>query len=236
MKKAPKISAKVVKTVYERLAAEYPDTSTELTYDSPFQLLVAVILSAQCTDARVNQTTPELFRRFPTAEALAKASPAEVEELIHSCGFYRQKTKSILSAAGDLVAKFGGKVPATLEELVTLAGVGRKTASVVLNQAFGEPAIAVDTHVKRVAQRLGWVKHSDPVKIERELRELLPVEWWAAVNGMLILHGRRICKSQKPRCESCPVRAQCVYFAAELKAGRRDEDGYVVAKKKKTRS
>lgn len=223
-----KVSPQAVKEVFERLSREYPDTRTELTYDSPFQLLVAVILSAQCTDARVNQTTPALFARFPTAEKMAAADPAEVEALVHSCGFYRMKTKSILSAAKDLVTRFHGQVPATLDELVTLAGVGRKTASVVLNQAFDEPAIAVDTHVARVSQRLGWAHHPQPEKIERELRALLPVAWWSQINGLLILHGRRVCKAQKPLCPSCSVRAYCAFFLSQRKKGLRDEDGRLV--------
>jgi len=214
-----------VKRVFEMLAEEYPDTSTELTYEGPFQLLVAVILSAQCTDARVNLTTPALFARFPTPRALAKAKPEVVEKLIHSCGFFRQKTRSIISASQDLIVKFDGKVPTTLDALVTLAGVGRKTANVVLNQAFGVPAIAVDTHVKRVANRLGWAHHPHPEKIERELMNLLPKTLWSQVNGLLILHGRRICKAQKPLCQICPVRPHCDYFADQARRGLRDEDG-----------
>jgi endonuclease III len=202
---------KSVQECFRILKEDYPDSSTELTYDTPFQLLVAVILSAQCTDARVNLTTPTLFKRFSTAEAMSKAKPAELEKLIHSCGFYRNKAKSLLSMSQDLVERFKGKVPGTLDELVTLAGVGRKTASVILNQAFDEPAIAVDTHVNRVANRLGWVNSKDPVKVEMQLRELLPREIWSEVNGLLILHGRRICNARKPLCGSCRLRPYCVY-------------------------
>jgi len=208
-----------IQSVFEKLKAEFKDPRTELTYDGPFQLLIAVILSAQCTDARVNKTTPELFRRFPTPKALAGADPKEIEKLIHSCGFYRAKTKAIMTTAGDLVDKFKGKVPGSLDELVSLAGVGRKTASVVLNQAFDVPAIAVDTHVKRVAQRLGWAQSEDPVKIEFELRDLLPENLWASVNGFLILHGRKTCKARNPLCESCPISAYCRYYLTVVKNG-----------------
>ncbi len=143
-----------IKAGFEYLSTAYPNAQTELTYENEFQLLIAVILSAQCTDARVNLTTPALFKKFPTSEKLAKAKPSDVEKLIRSCGFYRQKTKSILSAAQDIADKFKGRVPRTMEELTSLRGVGRKTASVVINQAFDLPAIAVDTHVSRVSQRL----------------------------------------------------------------------------------
>ena len=209
---------KAVTEVFNRLKALYPDPSTELTYDSPFQLLVSVILSAQCTDARVNQTTPELFRNYPTAKDLAAAPQAKVEKLIHACGFFRQKAKSIISTSKDLVEKFGGQVPGELDALTTLAGVGRKTASVVLNQAFDVPAIAVDTHVKRVAHRLGWTQHTDPEKVEEDLKALLPEKWWSSVNGMLILHGRRICNARKPKCEECPVNAYCAFYQSTAKS------------------
>lgn len=160
--------------VYKALAKAYPDPRTELTYESPFQLLIAVILSAQCTDERVNKTTPALFARYPTARELSKAHQADVEKLVHSCGFYRAKAKAIISTSKDLVEKFDGEIPGDLDKLTTLAGVGRKTASVILNQAFDVPAIAVDTHVKRVSQRLGWAHTQTPEKIEFELRALLP--------------------------------------------------------------
>ena len=226
------VSEEAVRAVFRLLSKEYPDPTSEmLVYGDPFQLLVAVILSAQCTDARVNQVTPALFRRYPTPDTMAKARPADVEELVHSCGFYRQKTKSILSAAKDIVAHFEGKVPGTLDELVTLAGVGRKTASVVLNQAFDKPAIAVDTHVARVSQRLGWAHHPAPEKIEKELKELIPMPLWSSVNGLLIVHGRRVCKARNPLCEKCFVRDYCDYFAKEKKAGRRDSEGYPGGKK-----
>jgi endonuclease III len=211
-------SKEKVLDVFEHLKEEYPNAKTELTYDSPFQLLVAVILSAQCTDQRVNLTTPALFKRFPSPKALAGASQKEVENLVRSCGFYRMKAKAIIKTAKDLVERFDGKVPGTLEELITLSGVGRKTASVVLNQAFDVPAIAVDTHVIRVSHRLGWSHTSDAVKIEHELRDLIPIQHWSEVNGLLILHGRRTCKARKPFCAQCRVSHACAFFQENRKS------------------
>ncbi len=218
----PKVSVSQsdIQKVFEILSGEYGSAKTELTYDSPFQLIIAVILSAQCTDARVNMTTPALFAKYPTAKDLAKANQKDVEKIIHSCGFYRAKAKNIISCAKSIVEKFGGEVPRTLEELITLGGVGRKTASVVLNQAFGLPAIAVDTHVKRVSNLLGWASSEDPVKIEFELRDLLPQGLWSDVNGLLILHGRKICKARKPACPDCPISAYCSYFNSPSQKAR----------------
>lgn len=207
---------KTLQKIFEILSSLYPNPETELTYDGPFQLLTAVILSAQCTDQRVNQVTPVLFKKYPDAESMAKAKQSDVEKIIHSCGFYRQKAKSLITMAGDIVNKFQGKVPNSLDELITLRGVGRKTASVVLNQAFDEPAIAVDTHVKRVSARLGWTNEQDPVKIEKDLKELLPVEHWSLVNGLLILHGRRVCKARNPKCGECELQKYCRYFQSKL--------------------
>lgn len=203
---------KTIQKVFESLSELYPDPQTELTYEGPFQLLAAVILSAQCTDQRVNLVTPSLFKKYPDAKSLSKAKQEDIEKLIHSCGFYRQKAKSLIKMSGDIIEKFNGRVPSTLEELITLRGVGRKTASVVLNQAFSEPAIAVDTHVKRVAKRLGWTNEEDPVKIETDLKELLPIHLWSEVNGLLILHGRRICKARRPQCEECEVQKYCRFY------------------------
>jgi endonuclease III len=195
--------------VFSILKKDYPNPKTELYYEDPFQLLIAVILSAQCTDARVNSVTPQLFNRFPTAALLAEASPKEVETIIHSCGFYKNKTKAIIQTAKSLIEQFQGTVPDTMEELVSLSGVGRKTASVILNQAFDKPAIAVDTHVARVSLRLGWTKSKNPLIIERDLKLLLPESLWALVNGTLILHGRRICKARKPLCSQCRISEYC---------------------------
>lgn len=204
--------------VLEQLSVQYPNPKTELTYVNPYELLMAVILSAQCTDVRVNQTTPALFKHFPTAASMAKARPSEVEAIIKSCGFFRAKTKAMIGCCQQIVERFGGIVPHTLEELVTLPGVGRKTASVVLNQAFDIPAIAVDTHVGRVANRLGWAHSDDPFKVEMELRELVPQEHWTNINGTLILHGRRCCQARKPRCFECSVAKLCPFEPKTLNA------------------
>lgn len=205
-------SGESVSRVLQALHMVYPGARTELKYEDPFQLLVSVILSAQCTDDRVNQVTPILFAKYPGPSELGSAKSQDVEKIIHSCGFFRVKAKSIIGASQSLVEKFNGEVPKTLEDLVTLRGVGRKTASVVLNQAFDIAAIAVDTHVKRVSCRLGWASSSDPTKIEFELRELIPMNLWIQVNSLLILHGRRICKARKPLCERCSVTEDCFFY------------------------
>jgi endonuclease-3 len=199
--------------IIEILKKEYGGAHVALKYDNPFQLLVAVILSAQCTDVQVNKVTPALFKRFPTPEAMAKADISEIEELIRSTGFFRNKAKNIKNAAKIIVEKFGGKVPDTMEELLTLPGVARKTANIVLYNAFGKvDGIAVDTHVKRLAKRLGLTKEDNPVKIERDLMALIPKELWGPISYMLIEHGRRICKARKPDCENCPLKELCPYY------------------------
>lgn len=198
--------------VFKELLALYPNPKTELNFNNSFELLIAVILSAQCTDARVNLVTPFLFKKYPTPQKLSKAPQEKVEAIIHSCGFYKAKARNIIKASQDLVEKFNGEIPDSLESLISLAGVGRKTASVVLNQAFDMPAIAVDTHVARVSQRLGWTRHEDPVKIEFDLRELLPEKLWSIVNTLLILHGRRTCKARSPLCAECPVTLYCIFY------------------------
>ncbi|MHB8141107.1 MAG: endonuclease III [Vulcanimicrobiaceae bacterium] len=204
------------------LERAYPDAATALIYHSPFELLIAVILSAQCTDARVNLTTPQLFARYPTPQALGAAHGADVERLVKSCGFYRMKAKHIVSASRDLVKRFGGEVPATREALESLAGVGRKTASVVLAVAFQEPAFAVDTHVFRVAHRLGLTTGTTPAGVERDVTALLPRERWTAAHHWLILHGRAICKAPMPQCSRCPVSELCpsAKIVAKTAAGR----------------
>lgn len=214
--KKPVISQKEALSTFDLLCELYPNPKTELIYDSPFQLLIAVILSAQCTDAQVNKATPSLFANYPTPEKLMNAPLQKVEKLVHSCGFYRAKAKAIIKTATDIVEKFNGKIPESLDDLTTLAGVGRKTASVVLNQAFDIPAIAVDTHVLRVSQRLGWARTDTPEKVEMELRALLPEELWGAVNGTLILHGRKVCSARKPKCEECPVQADCRFYQSQI--------------------
>lgn len=197
--------------VLDRLRQRYPETSTALRYEDPWQLLVATVLSAQTTDENVNAVTPELFERWPSAEDLAVADPEAVEAVVYSTGFFRQKTKSILALSADLVERFGGVVPADLDELVTLHGVGRKTASVVLAEAFGIPAIAVDTHVNRITNRLGLVNTKDPLKIELALRDLYPERDWDGVSMRFIQFGRDVCDARRPRCWECPLQDLCGY-------------------------
>lgn len=200
------------------LARHYPDASCALRHRNAFELLVATILSAQCTDKKVNEVTPALFERFPTPGAMSAASPAEVERLIQPTGFYRQKAKSILSVATDLVERFEGRVPSTLDALVTLRGVGRKTANVVLGDAFGVPGLTVDTHMTRVNQRLGLTRESDPEKIERDLMKLVPEREWTRYSHRVIHHGRVCCDARRPRCETCPLREQCPWPKRAVRA------------------
>ena len=193
-----------------RLKRLYPDATCSLTHDSPVQLLVATILSAQCTDERVNKVTPDLFARFPDAVSLANADLEELENLVRSTGFYRNKAKNIQSACRKIVNEFGGKVPQRMEDLLKLSGVARKTANVVLAHAFGINAgVTVDTHVKRLSQRLGFTKHQDPVRIERDLMKLLPQSDWENWSIRLIYHGRAICKARSPACEVCQLAELC---------------------------
>jgi endonuclease-3 len=195
--------------VLSRLADEYPGADCSLDHADAFQLLVSTILSAQCTDARVNSVTPALFRRFPTPEAMAGAGD-ELEELIRSTGFFNAKAKSIRGACRAIVEKHGGRVPRSMDALNALPGVGRKTANVVLGNAFGSPdGVVVDTHVGRLARRLGWSRHLDPEKVERDLNALVPRERWVFTGHALILHGRRVCSSRAPRCASCPLEELC---------------------------
>ena len=197
------------RSIVRALARAYPDAWCALRYENPWQLVVATILSAQCTDEMVNRVTPDLFAEFPTAAVLAAAAPARVETLIKRTGFFRQKTKAILATARAVAEQHAGTVPDTLEALCHLPGVGRKTANVVLGTAFGQPAIFVDTHVRRVSGRLGLTLHDDPDKIERDLRELLPSREWTAFAHRLIHHGRRVCGARRPRCSTCPLADWC---------------------------
>ena len=199
------------RTILDRLARRYPDIGTALDYADPWQLLVATVLSAQTTDDNVNGVTPELFRRWPSAMDLANADPEEVEEVVYSTGFYRQKTKAIIELSADLVESFDGEVPDDLDGLVTLRGVGRKTASVVLAEAWGKPAIAVDTHVKRVTKRLGLTEETDPAKVERDLRALYPEDRWAGISMRVIQFGRDTCDARQPRCWDCALESLCPY-------------------------
>ena len=192
-----------------RLADAYPDAWCALRHENAWQLLVATILSAQCTDERVNLVTPKLFARYPTAKALAAADPTELETLIHSTGFFRQKAKSLLGVAAVTAGEHGGELPRDLDVLVTLPGIGRKTANVVLGTAYGVPSIVVDTHVRRVANRLDLTREDDPTKIEMDLRGLLPPASWTHFTHRLIHHGRRVCHARKPRCGECPLASLC---------------------------
>jgi len=196
--------------IIAKLKERYPDATCALNHNNPLQLLVATILSAQCTDARVNIVTKDLFQHYHTAEDFARANPAKFEEEIKSTGFFRNKTKSILGMGQALVERHGGKVPRTMEELVKVPGVGRKTANVVLGTGFGlNEGVVVDTHVNRLSNRLKLTTHKDPVKIEQDLMKLVPREEWTSFSHLLIHHGRQICEARKPQCEICPVNQLC---------------------------
>jgi endonuclease-3 len=196
--------------IYSRLAREYPDARCALEHRNPYELIVATILSAQCTDKRVNMVTPALFEKYPTAETLSVANPEHVQEMIKSTGFFRNKTKSLLGMAGAVVEKHAGQVPGTMEELVKLPGVGRKTANVVLGNAFGkDEGVVVDTHVTRLSNRLALSRESDPVKIEQDLMALFPRAQWTMLAHLLISHGREICDARRPLCERCVVNHLC---------------------------
>ena len=199
--------------IFKRLAAAYPDAKCALDFESPFQLLVATILSAQCTDKRVNMVTPKLFATYPTPAALAAARREEVEELVKTTGFFRNKTKSLLGVSAAIESRHGGKVPATMDALVELPGVGRKTANVILGNAFDRnEGVVVDTHVARVSQRLELSRHTDPVKIEQDLTTLFPREQWTLLAHLLIEHGRQICEARLPKCSKCPIGELCPSF------------------------
>ena len=204
-----KVSPDLAKRELAILERTYPHAVTALEYGNTFELLIAVILSAQCTDARVNMTTPVLFKAYPTPQALAAANPSDVEKIIKSCGFFRMKTKNIISASHDLVERHGGEVPREREELESLAGVGRKTANVVMSVAFEEAAFAVDTHVFRVSHRLGLTLGTTPRAVEEDVTALVPKKKWRFAHHWLILHGREICKAPTPLCGKCPVNELC---------------------------
>jgi endonuclease-3 len=196
--------------IVARLQSAYPAAKCSLDFRNAFELLVATILSAQCTDERVNMVTPALFERYPTPEDLAGARTDELEDMIRSTGFFRNKTKSLLGMAGAVVERHGGAVPSGFDEMVRLPGVGRKTANVVLGNAFGiNEGIAVDTHVRRVSGRLGLTRHTDPEKIELDLMKLVPRERWTDLSHLLIFHGRAVCRAPKPRCEDCTLSDIC---------------------------
>jgi endonuclease-3 len=206
LKAAPGLAPKTL----ARLAKQHPTAHCELDFQSPFQLIVSVVLSAQTTDANVNKATPKLFARFPDARALAAVEPIDVEPYVASLGFFRNKSKSIVGLARALVEKHGGQVPKTMDDLVALPGVGRKTANVVLGVLWNIPeGVVVDTHVQRLSQRLGWSRHNEPEKIERDLCKILPRSEWDHTGHVLIFHGRRCCYARKPECEACSVSDVC---------------------------
>jgi endonuclease-3 len=198
-----------IKPILRKLAKAYPDAKCALVFHNPLQLLIATILSAQCTDKRVNLVTPALFARYRTAADFAEADQSELETAIKSTGFFRNKAKNIRAACAAIVEQHGGEVPHTLDELTQLPGVGRKTANVVLGNAFDTPGITVDTHVGRLSRRLGFTKQTDPVKVEHELMELIPRKTWTIASHELILHGRAICHARKPECENCMLFDLC---------------------------
>ena len=201
-----KVRAKVI---YRLLSKNYPNVRCELDYKNAFQLLVATVLSAQCTDKRVNQTTPALFKKYPNPQKMAKADLRDIQNLVKSTGFFRAKAKNIKGLSNKIMEKFDGKVPSNLEDLITLPGVGRKTANVVLGHAFGIPGITVDTHFGRLSRRFGWSKQKNPVKVEFEVGELIPAKEWTNLSQRMIWHGRRVCHSRKPACGACALAKLC---------------------------
>ena len=200
------------RSIYRILSKTYPNVRCELNYKTPFQLLVATVLSAQCTDKRVNQTTPALFKKYPNPKKMAEAEIKDIQRLVKSTGFYRAKAKNIKSLSIKITTEFDGKVPNNLKDLITLPGVGRKTANVVLGHAFGIPGITVDTHFGRLSRRFGLSKSLDPVKVEFEVADLIPKKEWTNLSQRLIWHGRRICHSRKPACGACPLAKYCPSF------------------------
>jgi len=210
------INKEKIRKIIPLLKKMHPQAHCELDHRNPLELLIATILSAQCTDKRVNQVTPYLFKKYPIARAYAESAPGELEEEIKSTGFFRNKAKMIRETARELVTRFGGKVPDRLEDLVTLPGIGRKTANVILGTAFGVPGIVVDTHVLRVSQRLELTKNTDPVRVEFDLMEIVPKKGWTDFSSLLVFHGRYICKARKPLCDQCALTPYCDYFQKSL--------------------
>ena len=217
--------------IYRVLTKRYPDVHCELDFKTPFQLLIATVLSAQCTDKRVNQATPALFKRFGTPQKMAAAKIVELEKLIYSLGFYHSKAQNIKSLSERIVSEYNSEVPGDLSELITLAGVGRKTANVVLGHAFAIPGITVDTHFGRLSRRFGWSQSQDPVRVEHEVGALIKESEWTNLSQRMIWHGRRICHSRKPACGACPLAALCPSYGIgeidkikALQLVKRDED------------
>ena len=197
------------RAIYRILSKTYPNVRCELNYKTAYQLLVATVLSAQCTDKRVNQTTPALFKKYPNPLKMAQADIKDIQRLVKSTGFYRAKAKNIKTLSSKIITDFDGKMPNKLESLITLPGVGRKTANVVLGHAFGIPGITVDTHFGRLSRRFGWSNSLDPVKVEFEVGKLIPEKEWTNLSQRLIWHGRRVCHSRKPACGACPIAKYC---------------------------
>ena len=206
-----------VQIVKEYLDKTYGDAPCTLDYSDPFQLLVATVLAAQCTDARVNLVTPELFRKYPTVESFAKAKESDIEKLIYSTGFYRNKAKNIVACAKTLMEKHAGKVPDTMEELVALPGVGRKIANLLLGDVFKKPCIVVDTHCKRITKLLGLTKNTDPTKVEMDLRKIIPPEYGALFCHQIVEHGRAICVARRPKCSECGLNTVCEFYKRGMK-------------------
>src|SRR4051794_25859465 len=217
--RAPTKTPAQTRRIMARLGTQHPNADTELHFTNPYQLLVATILSAQCTDERVNQVTPALFKRYPDARALAKATTDELEPQIQSTGFFRAKSRSLVGMASELMERYRGEVPDTMDALVSLPGVGRKTANVVLGHALGVPGLPVDRHVLRVSNRIGIARSDDPVIVETQLAAAMPPAEWTQTSDTLILHGRRICKP-KPLCEKCAVTSECDYFRLVISNAR----------------
>lgn len=222
---------KEARAIYRVLSRFYPDVHCELDFETPFQLLVATVLSAQCTDKRVNQVTPKLFKKYGTPRAMAAAQIPAIEEIIHSLGFHHSKAQNLKSLSTRLVTEYNSEVPGDLDELVTLAGVGRKTANVVLGHAFGIPGITVDTHFGRLSRRFHWSESEDPVQVEKDVGLLIKESEWTNLSQRMIWHGRRICHSRKPACGGCPLASLCPSYGIgevdkikALKLVKRDED------------
>ena len=204
------MNKKVAVEIVKKLTEMYPDAKCSLDFKTPFEMLVAVCLSAQCTDERVNKTTPSIFAQYDTPEDLANAKLEDLEKLVRPCGFYKNKSKNLISAGKTIVSDFDGEVPQTMDELITIPGVGRKSANVIMLEAFDNPqGIAVDTHCKRIANRLGFSKETEPSKIEQDLCRLIPKEYWKDVNHIFIWHGRNLCTSRNPKCSRCKLRKYC---------------------------
>lgn len=212
-----------VQKIKEYLDGVYGDAPCTLDYDDPFQLLVATVLAAQCTDARVNMVTPALFKKYPTVEAFAVADVSDVEELIRSTGFFRNKAKNIVACANALIERHNGEVPDTMEELIALPGVGRKIANLLLGDVFGKPCIVVDTHCKRITNLLGLTKNTDPTKIEMDLKKIIPPEYGALFCHQIVEHGRAICIARRPKCDECGMNAVCDYYKKGMKKVGKDK-------------